>query len=248
MRKKTILIGFLIFTFIGFLFATIWHEKIVECPVCKTENTFKDISSYGGYIYNWPSKFEYIYWPVTHTYSLYSCKKCRYSAFMWDFEANSGVTLKLIKKAIDTLQIAMDQNQDYSKIPMPEKLETAEKFYKLYKTDNDFWCKFYRIKGFHYDAENEEDKAKESRLKALDIAENLLKDPVNDFRKNELLLITGAMKHLTGQNRLALIDFELAKTLEYNNPDNDSSNNMEMNKYLDTLLVEYIAKINAPDE
>ncbi|TLX76538.1 DUF2225 domain-containing protein [Labilibacter sediminis] len=248
MKKKTILTGLLIFTFIGILFATTWYETKVKCPVCKTKNTFQQIGSYGGYIYGWPSKYQYIYWPVTETYSVYSCSNCRYSAFMWDFEDISGDTLQLIKSAIDTLSITMKAKKDYTKIPISEKLETAELFYKLYQTDLDFWCRFHRIKGYHYEEENITSKANASRLIALDIADSILTDTFNNYRKKELLLITGAMRHFTGQDSLALIDFENAKSFVYNDPKSDSSNNSGMNDYLDALLVDYENMINNPEE
>jgi hypothetical protein len=248
MRKKAILIGLLIFTFIGILFATTWFETKVKCPVCKTKNTFQQIGSYGGYIYGWPSKYQYIYWPVTETYSIYSCKDCRYSAFMWDFEYISGDTLQLIKNAIDSLPIAMKAKNDYTNIPTSEKLETAELFYKLYLTDSDFWCRFHRIKGYHYEEEKLYDKAKESRIIALNIAESLLAETSNDYRKKELLLITGAMKHYTGQDSLALLDFEIAKTFVYNDPQSDSANNAGMNDYLNALLIDYEDMIINPEE
>jgi hypothetical protein len=188
MRKKTILTGLLIFTFIGIIFATTWFDTKVKCPVCKTKNTFKQIGSYGTYIYNWPEKFEYIYWPVTETFSMYSCSDCRYSAFMWDFDDISGDTLEMIKSVIDTMQIDMKAKKDYTKIPMHEKMETAELFYMLYKTDNDFWCRFHRIKGYHYDLANKEKNARESRMVALSIAEEMLVDTSNSYRKKEILL------------------------------------------------------------
>lgn len=248
MKKKTILTGLLIFTFIGILFATTWFEAKVKCPVCKTKNTFQQIGSYGGYIYGWPSKYQYIYWPVTETYSVYSCSDCRYSAFMWDFEDISGDTLQLIKNTIDSLPITMEAKKDYTKIPTSKKLETAELFYELYQTDSDFWCRFHRIKGYHYAEENNEDKAEESRLVALSIADSLLSDSLNDYRKKELLLISGAMKHFTNQDSLALIDFELAKRYKYSDPKRDSSNNAGLNNYIDELLVDYIQRINNPEE
>lgn len=246
--KRTTLTAVIIFTLIGIVFATTWYETVVKCPVCSKKNTFQQIGSYGSYIYHWPEKFEYIYWPVTETYSVYSCSNCRYSAFMWDFEHISGDTLQTIKAAIDTMSIDMKANKDYTKIPMYKKLETAEMFYKLYETDKDFWCKFYRIKAYHYDLDEMPAEARVNRLKALDIANEMLVDTNQDYRKKEILLISGAMKHFTAQDSLALLDFNLAKSLIYSDPQNDSSNNEGFNQYLDGIFIEYIELINAKDE
>ena len=42
--------------------------------------------SYGSYIYQEPSKLQLIFWPYTDTPAWYSCKKCRLSVFMEDFD------------------------------------------------------------------------------------------------------------------------------------------------------------------
>src|SRR5687768_16658649 len=67
-------------------FATTWFPQEHTCPVCKTKNTFLVIGSYGSYIYQWPEKFQLIFWPVTDSPTMYSCKKCHLTTFMWDFE------------------------------------------------------------------------------------------------------------------------------------------------------------------
>src|SRR4029079_18355127 len=67
--------------------ATTWVDADVKCPICGTTNQFRQVASYGNYIYSWPSKYQLVFWPQTDGQSLYSCKKCGLSLFMWDFEA-----------------------------------------------------------------------------------------------------------------------------------------------------------------
>ena len=248
MKKKTLIAGFLILTVFGILYATTWHEKEVICPVCETKNKFQGISSYGSYIYNWPSKFQYIYWPVTESAAFYSCKECRYTALMWDFQSVSGDTLELIKSAIDTLPITMEAQDDYLSIPITQKLETAEMFYRLYETGEDTWCDFYRIMGYHYDRSRLVDKADEKRLLALEIANSQLEDSSNGYRNKELLLITASMKHFTNNDSGAMKDIELAQTLRFNDAELDSTRNANFNEYLDALLMDFVQKIENPDD
>ncbi len=47
------------------ILGTTWADKEFVCPVCKTQNTFGVIMSYGTYIYQWPSKYQFIFWPMT---------------------------------------------------------------------------------------------------------------------------------------------------------------------------------------
>lgn len=62
-----------------------WSPDEIECPVCQTKNIFMVVGSYGNYIYQFPSKYQLVFWPVTDSPSWYSCKKCRYTAFMGEF-------------------------------------------------------------------------------------------------------------------------------------------------------------------
>src|SRR5262245_56434861 len=84
--KKTIVYGLLALLFTlrvnTKVFATTWAPKEVNCPLCQTKNTFKEPMSWGSYIYSWPEKFQYIFWPLTDKPVLYCCKKCHLTAFM----------------------------------------------------------------------------------------------------------------------------------------------------------------------
>src|SRR5215475_11656326 len=60
-------------------------EVKVVCPVCRTENEFLEYASWGSYVYHYPSKFQLVFWPYTWSATVYSCKKCHLSVFMWDF-------------------------------------------------------------------------------------------------------------------------------------------------------------------
>lgn len=248
MKKKILVTALIIFLISSIVIATTWFTKTYTCPVCETENKFKTIGSYGSYIYSWPSKYQYIYWPVTENSSVYSCNKCRYTAFMWDFKSLSGDTLEIIKNNIDNISISMQADSVYTDIPMSEKLETAESFYKLYQTDPDFWCRFSRIKGYHYDRENKPALALKSRQNAMKIADSLMQNPKNKFRKKELLFISASMKHFTGKDTLAVRQMEKAMETRYNNPKQDSSDNQGFNHYLHGIMSDFMHKIRYPEK
>jgi hypothetical protein len=127
---------------------------------------------------------------------------------------------------------------------MTKKLESAELIYKLYNHNPDFWCRFHRIKGYHYAEEGNVEQAKIERLKALAIADSLLAIPENDYRRKELLFITSSMKHFTNQDSESVKDIDLALSLTYNNPNTDSEENNGFDSYLTGLLNELKMKIN----
>jgi hypothetical protein len=73
---------------------------------------------------------------------------------------------------------------------------------------------FYRVAGYHLE-EGSAEKAAEARKKALELAEKMLKEKDNKPVRKELLLISGAMRHLLKDDRGALTDFDAAKALKY---------------------------------
>jgi len=233
MRKVTVLI-FAIFISMTYTFSTTWHKVEVKCLICGNMNQFQQVGSYGSYIYSWPEKFEYIFWPNTDSNCLYSCSKCKYSAFMWDFRKIGGDTLDLVKKNLKQLKLKVSGYGD----KMTTKLESAEKIYNLYMKDADFWCKFYRVKGYHYSKASMPIKAQEDRLKALRIAEDMLKLDEYSYKQKELLLITSSMKYFTFQDSSAIQDINLGLTKKYNDPKAKEKDNKGLDDYLTTVLTQ----------
>lgn len=224
--------------------ATTWAPKEVVCPLCSTKNTFMDIASYGTYIYQWPEKFQFIYWPLTDANVLYSCKKCRLTAFMWDFAEIPKEKLPAIKTKLDTMALKPVEGE-YYKIPMSNRLDIAAEVYSTLGMDETFWCKFYRVKGFHYEAEKREADATSARAKALEICQKQLAMKENAGIRKELLLISGAMRYFLNDNPAALKDLREATELTYTSSKLDSEQSKNFNAYLSSLLKEYVARIEA---
>jgi len=224
--------------------ATTWAPKKVVCTLCKTENTFMEIASYGTYIYNWPEKFQYIFWPLTDANVLYSCKKCRLTAFMWDFEQLPVDKLPEIKRQLDSVG-AKPFEEPYWKEPMSARLEIAAKVYSVLSKGDSFWCQFYRVQGYHFEAEKRESDAASARRKALEMDQKQLSAAENAGVRKELLLISGAMRYFLKDDPAALKDLREAAGLTYRNPKLESEQATNVDRYLSALLKEYIARIEA---
>lgn len=222
--------------------ATKWGAKEVICPICKTTNAFRAIMSYGGYIYNWPSKFQFIFWPLTHRFVLYSCKKCYLTCYMWDFEKIPKEKHEEIKKQLEGVTFDQDYD-DYAKIPMSQRLYIAEKVYSVLDRDDEFWCQFYRVMGYHFEEEKKQEEADKARKKALNIAERMLGRKENAGIRKELFLISGAMRHFLKDEKGALHDFKKALRLKYKNKSIPKKQAESKDKYLSELLKEYITEI-----
>ena len=62
--RTTIIILAILFGLTFVANSTTWSPKECICPICGHKHEYQEISSYGGYIYNWSSKFQYVFWPL----------------------------------------------------------------------------------------------------------------------------------------------------------------------------------------
>ncbi|MPM24415.1 hypothetical protein SDC9_70897 [bioreactor metagenome] len=227
--------------------ATTWFPAEHTCPVCKQTNEYQEIGSYGGYIYQWPSKYQYVYWPLTDLPSVYSCPKCFFSTYMWDFDSIPENKIDTLSKFLTTVKPDKEYT-DYLDIPMITRLEIAENVYKILWKDNEFWCEFYRVQGYHYDQDKNKEKAKDSRLKSLDYARLMLSDTAYIGQEKEILFIIAAMNNFIGQKDSALIYLDKASSLTYENKKWKEENAKGLDKYLTDLIVQYKEFIRKEDE
>lgn len=237
---KNCRILFVIALFSISLHATTWRPVDIKCPVCQEENEFAKIGSYGSYIYQWPSKFQYIYWPLTDSHVIYSCKKCYLTCYMWDFRRIPKDKIAQLKEVLAKEKIDWKDIASYRDIPMTTRLNIAEKVYLVLDKEPRFWCDFYRTFAYHYDKAQQHVKANEVRGKALQIAQKLIENNSTPSTNKELLLITGAMHYFLANEKTAKENFQKALQLTYNDPQREKEYNQGFNAYLTDLLAEYI--------
>ncbi len=128
MRSRHGLAFALVLVTTGALIATTWAPMDVQCPVCHTKNSFNSIMSYGTYIYGWPSKFQNIFWPATDGSSLYTCKHCYFTAFLWDYDKLPAAKIAEVRRVLEGISLDAKYEQ-YTSIPMSKRLVIAEKVY-----------------------------------------------------------------------------------------------------------------------
>ena len=127
--------------------ATTWLPTQVTCPVCGTVNEFQVPGSYGSYVYQEPSKLQYVFWPATTDKFLYTCKKCRLTAYMTDFDAIPPEKVPELAKMLEREASIEGPLVPYFEIPMVARLPIAEKVYEVLGRDDTFWCEFRRVRG-----------------------------------------------------------------------------------------------------
>jgi hypothetical protein len=214
----------------------------VICPVCGTANDFLDYASWGSYIYQYPSKFQLVFWPHTWSATVYSCKKCHLSLYMWDFKDFPKDKIDSTRKLLEDVKLS-GEYKAYTDIPVSEKLQIAEKIYQLQKRDDEFWSQFYRVLGYHFAHEKKPEQAKTARLRALEITQRMIADPANDGRKKELLFLAASMHHFTGDDTTAQQELRTASALTYRDPKGDKDRSNNFDTYLTAVIKEFIPAI-----
>lgn len=218
--------------------ATTWDAVSLECPVCNSISQYLEPTSYGGYIYQWESKYQYVYWPYTDDASVYCCPNCHYAAFLCDFDNISNDKIDSILTALQSLTIDTNGN-DYRQIPVTTRLEIAEKIYQLLGRDTKFWCRFYRIMGYHYDTEGHKRKALKSRGKALLLANEMVNDTAYSGQDKENLFIIASMFNYLNQTDSCTFYLEKARDCVYSDKKGELEYSLSIDEYLKDLILEY---------
>jgi hypothetical protein len=214
----------------------------VKCPICATENDFLEYASWGSYVYQYPSKFQLVFWPYTDSATVYSCKKCYLSLFMWDFKDFPKDKIENTKNLLEGVKLT-GKYKSYMDIPVSEKLQVAEKIYREMNRDDEFWSHFYRVLGYHFAQEKKPEQARLARLHSLEITLRMIADPANEARKKELLFVAASMNHFTGDDASALQRLKAASDLKYHDAKSDEERSKDFDEYLSTLIKEFIPAI-----
>lgn len=247
MRSCSVLLAGCFLALAGPAAATTWVPSTVTCPVCGAENEFAEVASFGSYIYMWPSRFQYIFWPRIDSQFLYTCTSCGYSAYMWDFAELPADKQEAVAAAIEGA-LPSGPRDSYTDIPMPERLALAERSYRLLDRDDFFWCEYYRIRGYHLEEAGRAEEAAAARRRALELAEALAGQAQHAGVRKELLLVSGAMRHFLGDEAGALADFDAALALTFEDPAAEPAQNANVDEFLTSLLKDYLVELGEVPE
>jgi hypothetical protein len=229
-------------------YAITWFPAEFTCPIDNEKNTFLVVGSYGSYIYSYPSKYQWLFFPHTDSPTFYLCKKCHLATYMWDFDELPKDRLPAVRKVLADVKLAKNYNKEYTEVPVIERLEIMEKVYAVLDKDEEWWEDFYRVKGYHYGKAGKAAEAAEARKKSLAILSKWIKDEKDEHPKKIVLYISGAMKHFLGDDKGALEDLNKALTVKYQEKDATSEELKNAEENLNDRLKEYIARINSEDK
>jgi len=228
-------------------FATTWFPKEFICPIDKEKNTFQVWASYGSYIYSWPSKYQWVFWPATESEAFYLCKKCHLTTYMWDYEKIPADKIPELKKVLADIKVSKEF-KDYREVPITERLEIMEKVYAVLGRDDSWWELFYRTEGYHYGKDGQTDKALAARKRSLALVDKLQKDKTAKEPAKLLLYISGAMKHFMNDDDGAIVQFEKALKVKYEEEGVVGDEAKQAEDGLNERIRDYIEKIKSEKE
>lgn len=194
--------------------ATTWVDVEVTCPVCGATNVFQVPASYGTYVFQDRSRFQYVFWPATTDKFIYTCRKCHLTAYMGDFEEIPDDKVKALAAMLEREANIEGDVLPYYGIPMIVRLPIAERVYKILERDDEFWCEFRRIQGYHLELAGLESEATAARRAALETSKRLPRTKQNVF-------ILASLKYFTGDVSGAESGLREAESLRQESPDLD---------------------------
>lgn len=225
-------------------FAITWYPKEFTCPIDNQKNTFMVVGSYGSYIYSYPSKYQWLFFPQTDSPTYYICKKCHLATYMWDFDKIPKDKIADLRKALQGVKVSK-AFKEYTELSVTERLEIMEKVYTVLGRDDDWWESFHRVKGYHYAKEDKAAKAADARRKSLALLEKELKKENGESPKKLVLYITGAMKHFLNDDQGALADMEKALATKYEDKKESAEEVKDAEEGLNERLQDYITRIKS---
>ena len=227
-----------VFLFAGnSVFATILAPEDKKDPFTGEKVVVHSIVSYGSYIYQYPSKYDLVFWPLTEESWIFLSESSGYAGFSGDFEIKDSEKEKL--------EAWLKENYDPKKKPKThlEKLVWLGKVYENRETDPKFWSTYYRLMVWM----TRKDKAKslEYVRKVLPLLEKQLKDKPKGLKRIDLNYLLAEYQRRIGERERARELFEQVPKLKYVDKDGAEQTG---NAYLTGLAEARMALMQEEDE
>lgn len=129
--------------FCGSAGAVVWDPSEKTDPLTGEKVPAAEVVSFGDYVYDSPSKYDLVFWPLTDWHFICLNPKNGYAAFNSDFEKLSDE-----EKVALTDWLAKNYNPAQPPKSHKDKLAWLEKVYGQRRMDDEFWCRFYRLMAY----------------------------------------------------------------------------------------------------
>lgn len=173
--------------------ATSWTELTVEDPIKPgSECAVNGVVSYGGYVFNWPSKYDQIFFPYTSSLAIWYCSDSGFISFMEDFEQLT---------ADEKTEIAhyLAENPQTTIKSLLSKLELLEVIYSFRTLPAETSNRNKRILAYLYEQINEFEKSNSLRSAALQQIYQLLNTDISDYQRLKYLYVAANYERQLGR-------------------------------------------------
>jgi len=162
--------------------ATTWGSTEVDDPIIEGEKcVVHQPKSSGSYIYNWPSKYDLVFWPLTNANGIWHCSGSGFTAFIGDFKEMSADEKDRIK-----IYLKKNPPKDHE---IGTQLKLLEAIYGLREKDAVFKNKLLRVLARWYQSLDQLKLANNYREKALKDIVVQLKASLPEHQRLEYLYI-----------------------------------------------------------
>ncbi|UXI68687.1 hypothetical protein [Tahibacter amnicola] len=191
--------------------ATTWSSLTVEDPIrpgatCEVSEP----ASYGSYVYQWPSKYDQVFWPQIDETGIWFCAKSGFAALIGDFETlteseRMRVGVHLAKVYDPALHLGPAQ-----------KLALLEGIYGMREMDAKKQIQLQRVLAVHYERDGDYTRATTLRRQALGlIRQELAQGMLDTQRRLEYLFVAANYEREFGKAAQADADLSaLSRALD----------------------------------
>jgi len=163
MRLFILVTGLAILAFAGATAsATTWHQTTVVDPISGAECDVPTPASWGSYIYNWPTKYDGVFWPHAVFGWLWYCPTSGYVSFGDDFADITDAEKAKISEFLTAIKPTLSDEID-----LVTRLWLADRIYALRNKDDAWRARYSRIRAVLL-----EEIANESRRESIALMES----------------------------------------------------------------------------
>lgn len=171
--------------------AITWVDVEVDDPIlegarCKVHEP----ASWGSYIYNWPSKYDQVFWPLTEQYGIWFCEKSGFTAFIGGFSDLDSTEITKIRA-----YLAQNPPKDDS---IETKLALLKAIYSFRNVDKNFNNRLLRVLARWQQDLGNINTANEYRREALAEIELALATELDEYQNIEYLYLAASYSKLLG--------------------------------------------------
>ena len=199
------------------------NDPIVEGAACQVDTA----QTYGSYIFELPSRFDQVFWPVTDERGLWFCETSGFVGINHDFDDLSDEEITQIRA-----YLAEHYRGDSS---MLKKLRLLDAIYEMREKPDEFRVQLWRLLAWHYERMGDFTDARYYRQRALIGMRSALNGELDPRTRAEYLFVAATYEKELGN---PLTSDEMYRLLEASLVDVELEGFGDYANYLRRLVAE----------